>query len=101
LGIFTIKNIFLKTIDIFLGNLPNSDIKPKVIILFLILQLNLWNLNANTENPVTSIVVGETATKLRWARNGEGIIHFPLIHIISFLKVNNWWWATSLAVYIF
>lgn len=36
--------------------------------------LNLWNLNVNTENPVTSISVGDSATRLRWNRNGQQLV---------------------------
>lgn len=36
--------------------------------------LNLWNLNKNTENPLTSLSVGVSTSRLHWSRNGQQLI---------------------------
>lgn len=38
---------------------------------FLFLKLNLWNLNKNTENPLTSLDIGVSTSRLHWSRNGK------------------------------
>jgi hypothetical protein len=45
----------------------------------------------NTENPMTSVQVADSATKLRWTRNGENIklIMKLLYNIRNFMQVNN------------
>ncbi|CAK5050420.1 unnamed protein product [Meloidogyne enterolobii] len=36
--------------------------------------LNLWNLNKNTENPLTSLDIGVSTSRLHWSRNGQQLI---------------------------
>uniref|UniRef100_A0A183C6Q7 WD_REPEATS_REGION domain-containing protein n=1 Tax=Globodera pallida TaxID=36090 RepID=A0A183C6Q7_GLOPA len=36
--------------------------------------LNLWNINVNTENPITAVALGEPGTKFRWSHNGQQIV---------------------------
>ncbi|KAL3100337.1 hypothetical protein niasHT_029041 [Heterodera trifolii] len=37
-------------------------------------MLNLWNINMNTEKPITSVALGEPGTKFQWSHNGQQIV---------------------------